>query len=83
IGFKGLISENIIDKLTIKINNWKIYGGRLSKRWKKLLLKLIPPAFLPLFLNIYKKIRGAYCEYCGITLKKNDEFCVECGRSQI
>lgn len=83
IGFKGLVSENIIDKLTIKIKYWKIYGGRLSKRWKKLLLKLIPPAFLSLFLNIYKKIRGAYCEYCGITLKKNDEFCVECGRAQI
>lgn len=82
IGFKGQISKDIIDKLIIKINHWKIHGGRLSKQWKKLLLKLIPPAFLTMFLNIYKKIRGAYCEYCGISLKKNDEFCVECRRPQ-
>ncbi|KKN10245.1 hypothetical protein LCGC14_1038590 [marine sediment metagenome] len=82
IGFKGSISENIKNKLIIKIKHWKVYGGRLSKRWKKLLLKLIPPAFLTMFLNIYKRIRGAYCEYCGIKLKKTDKSCIECGRPQ-
>jgi len=66
IGVKGSISKYYIDKFVRKIEHWKLHQSNLSKKahqkstsehgWIKLIKLFTPPVFMPILLNIYRKI---------------------------